>query len=62
MWCTSMNLVEAALASCRANNIRLWESSWGADVAVWDTDKGVAFDASKIRKIEHKGEYGCEAT
>jgi FMN-dependent oxidoreductase (nitrilotriacetate monooxygenase family) len=36
---------------------RLWESSWGPESIVWDKENGVAFDPSKIRKIEHKGKY-----
>ncbi|KAK2759369.1 hypothetical protein FQN54_002847 [Arachnomyces sp. PD_36] len=36
---------------------KLWESSWAPDAAVWDNESGVAFDASKIKKIEHQGKY-----
>lgn len=36
---------------------RLWESSWADDAAVWDNENGVAFDASKIKKIEHQGRF-----
>ncbi|KAF2494123.1 HK97 family phage prohead protease [Lophium mytilinum] len=36
---------------------KLWESSWAPDSAVWNKSTGVAFDASKIKKITHKGKY-----
>ncbi|KAI0176926.1 luciferase-like domain-containing protein [Pestalotiopsis sp. NC0098] len=36
---------------------KLWESSWAPDSIIWDKTNGVAFDASKIKKIEHKGKY-----
>jgi len=32
---------------------KLWESSWADDSVVWDHD--LAYDPSKIKKIEHKG-------
>jgi alkanesulfonate monooxygenase SsuD/methylene tetrahydromethanopterin reductase-like flavin-dependent oxidoreductase (luciferase family) len=32
---------------------KLWESSWAPDSVVWSDD--VAFDLTKIKKIEHKG-------
>lgn len=34
---------------------KLWESIWAPDSVVWSED--VAFDPSKIKKIEHKGKY-----
>ncbi|KAK5124174.1 hypothetical protein LTR85_001877 [Meristemomyces frigidus] len=36
---------------------KLWESSWAPDSAVWDMEKGIAYDPSKVKKIEHKGKY-----
>lgn len=36
---------------------RLWESSWAPDSAVWDIEQGIAYEPSKIKKIEHKGKY-----
>lgn len=33
---------------------KLWESSWADDSVVWDHD--LAYDPSKIKKIEHKGQ------
>ncbi|KAH8884332.1 Nitrilotriacetate monooxygenase component A/pristinamycin IIA synthase subunit A [Thozetella sp. PMI_491] len=36
---------------------KLWESSWAPDSVVWDRKKGLAFDAEKIKRIEHKGKY-----
>ncbi|KAI0483340.1 coenzyme dependent N5,N10-methylene tetrahydromethanopterin reductase [Xylariaceae sp. FL0804] len=37
---------------------KLWESSWAPDSVVWDTSPGgVAFDASRIRRVEHRGRY-----
>ncbi|KAK9419558.1 putative Luciferase-like domain-containing protein [Seiridium unicorne] len=36
---------------------KLWEGSWAPDSIVWDKENGVAFDPSKIKKIEHKGKY-----
>ncbi|KAK0650032.1 luciferase-like domain-containing protein, partial [Cercophora newfieldiana] len=36
---------------------KLWESSWAPDSVVWDTEKGVAFEPSKIKKVEHKGKH-----
>jgi alkanesulfonate monooxygenase SsuD/methylene tetrahydromethanopterin reductase-like flavin-dependent oxidoreductase (luciferase family) len=34
---------------------KLWESSWADDSVVWDHD--LAYDPSKIKKIEHKGKW-----
>lgn len=34
---------------------KLWESSWADDSVVWADD--LAFDPSKIKKIEHKGKF-----
>ncbi|KAI1840958.1 hypothetical protein JX266_012818 [Neoarthrinium moseri] len=36
---------------------KLWESSWAPDSTVWNKETGMAFDPSKIRKVEHKGKY-----
>lgn len=37
---------------------KLWESSWAPDSVVWSNE--VAYDPSKIKKIEHKGvSYTC---
>ncbi len=36
---------------------RLWESSWSPDSVVLDTKTGFAFDASQIKKVEHRGKY-----
>ncbi|KAF2005828.1 coenzyme dependent N5,N10-methylene tetrahydromethanopterin reductase [Amniculicola lignicola CBS 123094] len=36
---------------------KLWESSWAPDSVVLDKTTGLGFDASKIKKIEHKGKY-----
>ncbi len=36
---------------------RLWESSWAPGSVVLDKQSGLAFDADKIKKIEHKGKY-----
>lgn len=34
---------------------KLWENSWAPDSVVWSDD--VAFDPSKIKRIEHKGTF-----
>jgi alkanesulfonate monooxygenase SsuD/methylene tetrahydromethanopterin reductase-like flavin-dependent oxidoreductase (luciferase family) len=34
---------------------RFWESSWGEGAKVWDRENRVAYDAEKVKKIEHKG-------
>jgi alkanesulfonate monooxygenase SsuD/methylene tetrahydromethanopterin reductase-like flavin-dependent oxidoreductase (luciferase family) len=34
---------------------KLWESSWADDAVVWDED--LAFDPSKVHKVEHQGKY-----
>ena len=36
---------------------RLWESSWAPGSVVLDKNTGMAFDPSKITKIDHHGEY-----
>lgn len=37
---------------------KFWESSWADDSVVWDRENRVAFEPSKVQKIEHKGECG----
>jgi alkanesulfonate monooxygenase SsuD/methylene tetrahydromethanopterin reductase-like flavin-dependent oxidoreductase (luciferase family) len=34
---------------------KLWESSWAPDSVVWSDE--VAYDPTKIKKIEHKGDH-----
>lgn len=34
---------------------KLWESSWATDSAVWSNE--MAFDPSKIKKVEHNGKF-----
>ncbi|KAH8649905.1 luciferase-like domain-containing protein [Xylariales sp. PMI_506] len=36
---------------------KLWESSWDDGAQVWDVERKVAYDSSKIKKIEHTGKY-----
>ncbi|KAI1344642.1 Nitrilotriacetate monooxygenase component A/pristinamycin IIA synthase subunit A [Xylariaceae sp. FL0016] len=36
---------------------KLWESSWAPDSVDLDKQNGLAFNAGKIKKIEHKGKY-----
>ncbi|CAK7237231.1 hypothetical protein SCUCBS95973_009890 [Sporothrix curviconia] len=36
---------------------KLWESSWAPDSVVLDKQTGLAFDAAKIKKVEHRGKY-----
>ncbi|KAF2091593.1 coenzyme dependent N5,N10-methylene tetrahydromethanopterin reductase [Saccharata proteae CBS 121410] len=36
---------------------KLWESSWAPESVLWDHEKGIAFDATKIKNVEHKGKY-----
>ena len=36
---------------------RLWETSWAPGSTVLNKQTGLAFDADKIKKIEHKGKY-----
>ena len=39
---------------------KLWESSWADDSVVWSDE--VAYDPSKIKKIEHKGKVFTSTT
>jgi alkanesulfonate monooxygenase SsuD/methylene tetrahydromethanopterin reductase-like flavin-dependent oxidoreductase (luciferase family) len=34
---------------------KFWESSWADDAVVWDRENRVAFEPSKVKKIEHQG-------
>lgn len=34
---------------------KFWESSWADDAVVWDAEKRIAFEPSKVKKVEHKG-------
>ncbi|RDW83487.1 DszA family xenobiotic compound monooxygenase-1 [Coleophoma crateriformis] len=36
---------------------KLWESSWADDAATWDAEKGIGYDPTKIKYIEHNGKY-----
>ena len=36
---------------------KLWESSWGPDAVLRNSETRIAFDADKIKKIEHRGKY-----
>ena len=36
---------------------KLWEGSWADDATVFDRERRVAFEPSKVRKVEHKGKY-----
>ncbi|EED13549.1 conserved hypothetical protein [Talaromyces stipitatus ATCC 10500] len=36
---------------------KLWESSWVPNSVVWDREKGIGFNANKIKLIEHRGKY-----
>ncbi|KAL6253241.1 hypothetical protein RBB50_000964 [Rhinocladiella similis] len=36
---------------------KFWESSWADDAVAWDRENRVAFEPSKVQKIEHKGKY-----
>lgn len=36
---------------------RLWNGSWADDSVKWDTESRVAYDPSRIAKIEHKGKH-----
>ncbi|KAF2808492.1 bacterial luciferase-like protein [Mytilinidion resinicola] len=36
---------------------KLWESSWADDSVVWDRERRVAFERSKVKRIEHQGKY-----
>jgi FMN-dependent oxidoreductase (nitrilotriacetate monooxygenase family) len=36
---------------------KLWESGWADDSVVWDREKRMAFDPSKVKKLHHKGKY-----
>jgi len=34
---------------------KFWESSWADDAKVWDRNNRIAYEPSKVKKIEHKG-------
>ncbi|RDW65501.1 hypothetical protein BP5796_10193 [Coleophoma crateriformis] len=36
---------------------RLWQGSWADDAVRFDKDKKTAYEPSRIKKIEHEGEY-----
>jgi len=36
---------------------KFWESSWADDAVVWDAEKRVAFEPSKVKTIEHQGTF-----
>jgi FMN-dependent oxidoreductase (nitrilotriacetate monooxygenase family) len=36
---------------------KLWESSWASEAVVRNPETRIAFDADKIKKIEHAGQY-----
>lgn len=36
---------------------RLWQGSWADDAVRWDREKRVAFEPSRIKKIEHNGTH-----
>lgn len=35
---------------------KFWESSWADDAVVWDAKKRIAFEPSKVKRVEHTGE------
>jgi alkanesulfonate monooxygenase SsuD/methylene tetrahydromethanopterin reductase-like flavin-dependent oxidoreductase (luciferase family) len=38
-------------------NTRLWQGSWADDAERWDREARVAYEPSRIKKIEHNGRH-----
>lgn len=39
------------------NGIRFWEQSWEDEVQLWQAEPEVAYDPSKVHRIEYNGKY-----
>lgn len=37
--------------------LRLWNGSWADDSVRWDEESRVAYEPSRIKKIEHNGSH-----
>jgi hypothetical protein len=45
------------VSQVNAKNLRLWNGSWADDSVRWDVVNRVAYEPSRIKKIEHSGKY-----
>jgi alkanesulfonate monooxygenase SsuD/methylene tetrahydromethanopterin reductase-like flavin-dependent oxidoreductase (luciferase family) len=57
-WTSSTStLIPIPLFQPFTNHSRLWEKSWEDGAQVWQEDPEMAYDPSKIHKINYEGKY-----